>query len=75
MFSRGFILRVIIPLNLIEPSSLVARDSVLLIENLDGMCLVGQIGFQWDGIFDNNIGQRFQISFELGYMEYIMYSR
>jgi hypothetical protein len=75
MFSRGFILRVIIPLNLIEPSSLVARDSVLLIENLDGMCLVGQIGFQWDGIFDNNIGQRFQISFELGDMEYIMYSR
>jgi hypothetical protein len=56
MFLRGFIFGVIIPLYLVEPSSLIACDSVLLVENLDGMGLVGQIGFQWDGIFDNNIG-------------------
>jgi hypothetical protein len=66
MFPRGFIFRVIIPLYLVEPSSLVARESVLLVENLDGMGLVGQIGFQWNGIFNNNIGRRFQTSFELG---------
>jgi hypothetical protein len=59
MFPRGFVFRVIIPLNFIEPSSHVARDSVLLVENLDGMCLVCQIGFQWDGIFDDDIGRRF----------------
>jgi hypothetical protein len=75
MFPHGFIFRMIIPLNLVEPSSLVALDSVLLVENFDGMCLVCQIGFQWDGIFDNNIGRRFQTSFELGDMEHIMYSR
>jgi hypothetical protein len=75
VFPRGFIFGVIIALNLVEPSSLFARDSVLLVENLDGMCLVGQIGFQWDGIFYNNIGRRFQTSFKLGDMEHIMYSR
>jgi hypothetical protein len=62
MFPHGFIFRVIILLNLVEPSSVVARDLVLLVNNLDGMCLICQIGFQWDGIFDNNIGRRFQTS-------------
>jgi hypothetical protein len=57
MFPRGFIFGVIIPLDLIEPSSLVARDSVLLVEHLDGICLVCQIRFQWDGVFDNNISR------------------
>jgi hypothetical protein len=74
VFPRVFIFGVIIPLNLVEPSSLVARDSVHLNENLDGMGLVCQIRFQWDDIFDNNISQRFQTSFELGDMEHIMYS-
>jgi hypothetical protein len=45
-FPRGFIFRVIIPLDLVELSSLVACDSVLLVENLDGICLVRQIRFQ-----------------------------
>jgi hypothetical protein len=40
MFPRDFVFGVIIPLYLIEPSSLVARDSVLLVDNLDGMGLV-----------------------------------
>jgi hypothetical protein len=74
MFPRGFVFRVIIPLNLIEPSCLVARDSVLLVENVGGICLVCQIRFQRDGIFDNNIGQRLQTSFELGDMKHIMHS-
>jgi hypothetical protein len=65
MLPRGFVFRVIIPLDLIELSSLVAHDSVLLIENLDGICLVCQIRFQWNGVFDNHIGQRLQPSFEL----------
>jgi hypothetical protein len=30
MFSCGFVFRVVIPLDLVEPSSLVACDSVLL---------------------------------------------
>jgi hypothetical protein len=55
MFPRGFIFRVAIPLDLVEPSSLVACDSVLLVENLDEMCLVRQIRFQSNGVFDNNI--------------------
>jgi hypothetical protein len=75
MFPRGFIFGVITPLDLVELSSLVTRDSVLLVENLDGICLVCQIRFQWDGVFDNNISQRFQISFELGDMKHIMNSQ
>jgi hypothetical protein len=35
MFPRGFIFRMIIPLNLVKLSSLVVGDSVLLVENLD----------------------------------------
>jgi hypothetical protein len=66
---------VIIPLYLIEPSSLVARESVLLVENLDGMGLVGQVRFQWNGVFNNHTSRRFQTSFVLGDMEHIMYSR
>jgi hypothetical protein len=46
MFPRVFIFGVIILLYLVEPSSLVACDSVLLVENLDGTGLVGQVGFQ-----------------------------
>jgi hypothetical protein len=45
-FSHGFIFRVIIPMNLVELSSLVACDSVLLVENLDVICVVRQIRFQ-----------------------------
>jgi hypothetical protein len=33
MFPHDFIFGVVISLNLVEPSSLVARDSVLLVEN------------------------------------------
>jgi hypothetical protein len=58
MLPRGFIFRMIIPLDLVELSSLVARDSILLVESLDGICLVRQIQFRWDDVFDNNIGQR-----------------
>jgi hypothetical protein len=45
MFPRGFIFGVVIPLDLVEPSGLVACDSVLLVKNLDGICLVHQIRF------------------------------
>jgi hypothetical protein len=55
MFPRGFIFGVFVPLDLVEPSSLVAGDSVLLVENLDGIGLVRQIRLQWDGVFDNHI--------------------
>jgi hypothetical protein len=75
MLPRGFIFKVIISLDLVELSSLVTRDSVLLIENLDGMCCVSQIGLQWNGVFDNHISRRFQASFELGDVEHIMYSQ
>jgi hypothetical protein len=75
MFPCSFVFGVIVPLYLVEPSSLVVCDSVLLFENLDGMGLVGQVGFQWNGVFDNHISQRFQTSFELGDVEHIMYSR
>jgi hypothetical protein len=46
MFPRCFILGVIIPLNPIEPSSLIVRDLVLLVENPGGIRLVCQIRFQ-----------------------------
>jgi hypothetical protein len=75
MFPRGFIFRVIIPLDLVEPSSLIACDSVLLIKNLDGICPVCQIRFQWDGVLDNNFSQRLQTSSELGDRKHIMNSR
>jgi hypothetical protein len=74
MFPCGFIFRVIILLDIVESSSLIARDSVLLVEHLDGICLLCQIRFQWDGVFDNNISQRLQTSFELGDMKHIMNS-
>jgi hypothetical protein len=72
MLPRGFIFDVIISLDFVELSSLVVHDSVLLVENLDGICLLCQIWFQWDGVFDNNIGRRLQTSFELGDMKHIM---
>jgi hypothetical protein len=59
MFPRAFIFGVIIPLYLVEPSSLVACDSVLLVENLDGTGLVGQVGFQGNGALHNHISLRF----------------
>jgi hypothetical protein len=74
MFPHGFIFRMIIPLNLVELSCLVAGDSVLLVKNLGGIRLVCQIQFQWDGIFNDNIGQGLQTSFELGDMKHIMHS-
>jgi hypothetical protein len=75
MLPRGFIFGVIISLDLIEPSSLVACDLVLLAENLGGICLVCQIRFQWDGVFDNNIDRRLQTSFELGDVKHIINPR
>jgi hypothetical protein len=75
MFPRGFIFEVVIPLDLVEPSSLDACDSVLLVENLDGICLVCQSRFQWDGVFNNNISRRLQTSFALGDIKHIMNSR
>jgi hypothetical protein len=72
MLPRGFVFDVIIPLDFVELSSLVMHDSVLLVENLDGICLLCQIWFQWDGVFDNNIGRRLRTSFELGDMKHIM---
>jgi hypothetical protein len=45
MFSRGFIFGAIILFDLVESNSLITRDSVLLVENLGGMCLVYQISF------------------------------
>jgi hypothetical protein len=55
MFPRGFVFGVVISLDLVKPSSLVAGDSVMLFENLDGICLVRQIMFQWDGVFNNHV--------------------
>jgi hypothetical protein len=75
MFPRGFIFKVIILLNLVELSSLVARDSILLVGHLNEICTVCQIRFQWDGVFDNNISRRLQTSFELGDMKHFMNSR
>jgi hypothetical protein len=75
MFPRDFIFVVIIPLDLVEPSSLVACDSVYLVENLDRICLVCQIGFQWDGVFNNHVCRRLQTSLELGDMKHIMIPR
>jgi hypothetical protein len=74
-FPCDFVFGVIIPLDLIEPSSLVMCDSVLLVDNLGGVCLVCQIQFQWDGVFDNNISRRLQTSFKLGDMKHIMNPR
>jgi hypothetical protein len=75
MFPRGFVFRVIIPLYLVEPSSLVTCDSVLLVKNLDGTGLVGQVGFQRISVLHNHITRRVQTSFELGDVEHIMYSQ
>jgi hypothetical protein len=72
MFPRGFVFGVIIPLDLVELNSLLACDSVLLVENLNGIYLICQIRFQWDGVFNNNLGQRLQTSFELKDMKHIM---
>jgi hypothetical protein len=72
MFPRGFVFRVVIPLDLVELSSHVACNSVFLVRNLDGICLVRQIRFELDGVFDNHIYRRLQTSLELGDVKYIM---
>jgi hypothetical protein len=64
MFPRGFLFGVLIPLDLVEPSSLVADDSVLLVENLDGIDLVRQIRFWWDAITTSVGGFRHLLSWE-----------
>jgi hypothetical protein len=46
MFPRGFVFGVIISLDLVESSSIVVRNSVLLVENLGVICIVYQIRFQ-----------------------------
>jgi hypothetical protein len=71
-FPRGFVFGVIILLDLVEPSSLVTYDSVLLVESFDGICLVRQIRFQWDGVFNSHICWRLQTSLELGDMKHII---
>jgi hypothetical protein len=75
MFPRDFVFEVIIPLDLVEPSSLIMCDSVLLVLNLDRICLIRQIRYQWDGVFDNHICWRLQTSLELGDMKHIMNPR
>jgi hypothetical protein len=75
MFPHGFIFRVVIPLVLVEPTSLVVCDLVLLVEDLDGICFICQIRFQWDDVFDNNVGRWLQTSFELGDMKHIVNSQ
>jgi hypothetical protein len=75
MFPCGFIFGVVIALDLVELSSLVACDSVFLVENLDGICLVCQIRFQWDSVFDNHICRRPQTTFELRDMKHIVNSQ
>jgi hypothetical protein len=62
----------IIPLNLVKPCGLIAGDSVLLVQNLGRIGLVCQLQLQWDGIFDDNIIQGLQTSFEFGDMKHIM---
>jgi hypothetical protein len=51
MLPRGFIFRVIIPLDLVDPSNFVVCDSVVLVKNLDEISLLCQIWFQWNGVF------------------------
>jgi hypothetical protein len=75
MFPRGFIFGMIIPLNLVELSSLAVGDSVLLFKNPGGIHPVCQIRFQWNDIFNDNIGRGLQASFELGDIKHIMHSR
>jgi hypothetical protein len=72
VFPRGFIFGVLVSLDLVEPGSLVACDSVLLVENFDRISLVHQIRFQCDGVFDNHICWRLQTSLELRDMKHIM---
>jgi hypothetical protein len=75
MFPRGLVFGVVIPLDLVEPSSPIAGDSVLLVENLDGVCLICQIRFQWDGVFDNDICRGLETFLELGDMKHIVHSQ
>jgi hypothetical protein len=76
MFPRGFIFGVIIPLDLVEPSSLIACDSVLLVEHLDGICLVYQIRSNRMVSFElGDISRRLHTSFELEDMKHIVHSR
>jgi hypothetical protein len=72
MFPHGFIIRMIILLNHVKLCGLVASDSILLVENLSGICLLCQVWLQWDDIFDDNINRGLQTPFELGNMKHIM---
>jgi hypothetical protein len=53
---------------------LVLSDSVLLVQNLDGIDLVCQIWLKWNGVFNYHIGWRLHTSFELGDMKHIVNS-
>jgi hypothetical protein len=75
MLSLGLIFRVVIPLNLVKLDSLISSDSILLIQNVNGMCLVGQVWLQWDGVFNYNISWGLQKSIKLLDMKHIVHSR
>jgi hypothetical protein len=55
-----------------KTGSLVLSDSILLVQNLDRICLVCQVWLQWGGVFHYDIGWRLQTSFELGDMKHVM---
>jgi hypothetical protein len=64
----------IIPLNLIKPNGLLSCGSILLVQYLNRITLVGQVGLKWNVVFNHHI-RRLHISFELGYMEEIVHTR
>jgi hypothetical protein len=74
MFPRDFIFGLVIPLHFVKLSGLVLSDSVLLVQNLDGMCLVCQVWLQWNGVLNYHIDWRLQTSFELGDMKHVINS-
>jgi hypothetical protein len=76
-FPCGFIFRVIIRLNLIKPNGRLLCGSILLVQYLDRVALVGQVGFQWNIVFNNRIhggGGGLQTPLELGYMEDVVHT-
>jgi hypothetical protein len=64
----------IVPLSLIELDSLLVCGSILLIQYLDRIALVGQVRLQWNVVFNCHVCWGLQTSFELVQMEYVVHT-
>ena len=73
LFPRGFILRVVLPLHLIELHHTVPCHSFLFIQDFDRVLNISQIRLEWKSFNFYSLIRDLQAFLQLRYMEHIVY--